>query len=311
MRVLEKHGLRQQVNVRFFAPPDELAPCFTTFYKMEVVLPQGRTVTDHLQPEWANLRFFMRNPPRATVGDGQSLSARFTATGPSSHPMRFEMGSCSMWGIGLLPLGWARYVQEPAEDYADTIFDGETHPSFARFVPLCKKLCASSGSDEDEFSAITEFFRELAPPPKDAARILAIHEAMIDPYLIEVATLAERVGLTKRTLERVCGRHFGFPPQLLLRRQRMMRSLAAFMLADMKSWSKTIDRNYHDQAHFVHEFHSFMGMSPSQYARMEHPILDAFMAERQRVWGSPVQTLDPPRSTDLPEPRREVSPERE
>jgi hypothetical protein len=38
-----------------------------------------------------------------------------------------------------------------------------------------------------------------------------------------------------------------------------------------------------------------MGMSPSEYAAMEHPILSTFMVERQRVWGSPVQTLDRPK----------------
>ena len=45
----------------------------------------------------------------------------------------------------------------------------------------------------------------------------------------------------------------------------------------------------------MHEFHTFMGMSPTQYAAMPHPVLAAFMEERQRIWGSPVQTLDTPR----------------
>ena len=295
MRASHRQGAEKAVDVRFFAPPDDLAACFTTFYRMEVRLPAGRTVTDYLQPEWANLRFFARNPPRATAANGDIVHARFTATGPSSHPTHFELGSSSMWGIGLLPLGWARYMQVPAEDHADTICDGATREPFSRFVPLAEALYASRASDEEQFAIITRFFRDFAPPPRDATRILEVHEAMVDPYLTEVSTLADRVGLTKRTLERLCARHFGFPPRLLLRRQRMMRSLAAFMLSDGASWTETIDRHYHDQSHFVHEFQSFMGMSPSQYAQMTHPILDAFMAERQRVWGSPVQTLDAPR----------------
>ena len=81
---------------------------------------------------------------------------------------------------------------------------------------------------------------------------------------------------------------------LLLRRQRLMRSLAAFMLEPRASWSAVIDRHYHDQSHFVHEFHAFMGCTPSDYAAQPHPVLSAFMAERKRIWGSPVQTLDPP-----------------
>ena len=304
MRASKEQGKTQAVKVRFFAPPDDLAPCFTTFYRMDVDLPPGATLTDLLQPEWANLRFFSHNPPTAQpMNGGEKVRSRFQATGPSSHPLRFEIGATRMWGIGLLPLGWARFMRSPAEAFADRIYEGASTEPFARFAPIGEIVSDRDCSDEDAFERITRFFREEAPMPKDAARILQVHEAMIDPYLLEVGTLADRVGLTKRTLERLCARHFGFPPRLLLRRQRMMRSLAAFMLSESGNWSETIDRHYHDQAHFVHEFHSFMGMSPTQYAQREHPVLSAFMLERQRVWGSPVQTLDVPRHVpeeDLP-----------
>ncbi|MBX7458872.1 helix-turn-helix domain-containing protein [Qipengyuania sp. 1NDH17] len=289
-------GAVPQVAVRFFAPPDDLAPCFTTFYKMEVRPPRGKILSDYLQPEWSNLRFFMGEPPHAYPPEGgDAVTSSFQATGPSSLPMRFELPATSMWGIGLLPLGWARYMAAPADEFANTICDGHQSEVFSRFTPLHNALCSGGENDAAQFALITEFFRDLAPMPRDASRILKVHEAMVDPYLIEVGTLAERVGITTRTLERLCRRHFGFPPRLLLRRQRMMRSLAAFMLSDGKSWTETIDRHYHDQAHFVHEFHTFMGMSPTQYAAMPHPVLAAFMEERQRVWGSPVQTLDTPR----------------
>ncbi len=289
-------GGKTPVRVRFFAPPDDLAPCFTTFYKLEVDLPRGEFLTDLLQPEWSNLRFFSGNSPRSFPTDGgEIVTSSFQATGPSAKPMRFELPATTMWGIGMLPLGWARFVDAPADAYADTICDGYKSDVFSRFTPLHDALFAANASDEVQFALISKFFRELAPQPRDAARIVRVHEAMIDPYLLEVSTLAERVGITTRTLERLCRRHFGFPPRLLLRRQRMMRSLAAFMLSDRKSWTENIDRHYHDQAHFVHEFHSFMGMSPSQYASMPHPVLSAFMSARQKIWGSPVQTLDPPR----------------
>ena len=296
MKVESSSEFPGPVEVRFFAPPDDLAPCFTTFYKMEVRPPRGGVLADYLQPEWSNLRFFMGKPPRAYPADGgEAVTSTFQATGPSSLPMRFELPATQMWGIGLLPLGWARFVAAPAHEYANRLCDGHESDVFGRFTPLHDALSSASGSDEAQFALIAAFFRDLAPMPRDADRIVKVHEAMVDPYLVEVATLAERVNITTRTLERLCRRHFGFPPSLLLRRQRMMRSLAAFMLSDGKSWTETIDRHYHDQAHFVHEFHTFMGMAPTQYAAMPHPVLKAFMAERQRIWGSPVQTLDTPR----------------
>lgn len=285
-----------QLDVRFFAPPADLAPCFTTFYRLEIALPTGRTVTDALQPEWANLRFFAEHPPEAGFDGGAAIKgARFQATGPSSRPARFTLRPTRMWGVGLHPLGWARYVGAPACAHANTIVDGEKSAVFDRFAALCAPLCRRGGEDKTQFAALIDFFRAAGPPPRDEARIRAVHEALVDPLVLDVGALAERSALTKRTLERVCLKHFGFAPRLLLRRQRLMRTLAAFMLGEGANWTKAIDRQYHDQAHFVHEFHSFMGMSPSEYAAAPHPILAAFMAERQRIWGSPAQTLDTPR----------------
>ena len=283
-----------KIDVKFFAPPEDLAPCFTTFYRLEIVAPPGSPIVDYLQPEWANLRFFASNPPSARVFDGPSLdAARFQATGPSSRPTEFAIGTTRMWGIGLLPLGWARFVGEDAAANANIIVDGEAHETFARFAPLCGDLCNPDGDDAEQFARIIGFFRNLAEPHRDADRILRVHDRLVDPQLLQVTELADSTGLSKRTLERLCSRHFGFPPRLLLRRQRLMRSLAAFML-DHGSWTEAIDRHYHDQSHFVHEFHAFMQMSPIEYAALPHPILSAFMTERQRVWGSPAQTLDTP-----------------
>jgi AraC-like DNA-binding protein len=109
-----------------------------------------------------------------------------------------------------------------------------------------------------------------------------------------VAEFAEHSEMERRTLERLCDRHFGFSPKLLLRRQRFMRSLAQFMLDHAANWSEAMDEHYHDQAQFVREFRTFMRMSPGEYAALDHPILAAFMKHRARVWGAAAQTLDPP-----------------
>lgn len=282
------------IDVRFFAPPADLEGCFTTFYRMELTVADGGTVTDWLQPEWANLRFFTGSVPSAQI-DGVTLDdARFTVTGPSSLPNRFELGSTRMWGIGLLPLGWARFVRLPAVRYANVLANGETHSDFRRFVPLAHLVVGARPDDEAEFARIVEFFRGTGRPVADQDRIRAVHAAMVDANMDSVAHFAERAGLGVRALERCCRRHFGFSPKLLLRRQRFMRSLAAFMLAKGGNWTQAIDELYHDQSHFTRDFRTFMRMTPTEYAALPHPILGAFMAERAKVWGSPAQTLDKP-----------------
>lgn len=285
-----------EIAVRFHAPPADLARFFTTLYRVEIVVPEGARVADALQPEWANLRFFAGDFPvsRSVAGD-RVAGADFVATGPSSGPLDFTVGTTRLWGIGLLPLGWATFVGEPAHRAANRVFDGRQAPPFAAFVPLADDLAADPGREEAEYARLVRFFRHEAPRHGDEdPRIAAIHAMLLEEDVGDVADMAERAGLTTRTLERLARRAFGFPPKLLLRRQRFMRSLANYMLDPQAGWSGSIDRGYYDQSHFVRDCHRFLGMAPSEYAAMGHPVMASFVRERHRLYGSAVQTLDRP-----------------
>jgi AraC-like DNA-binding protein len=285
---------RCRVDARFFAPPADLEGCLTSIYRLDLAVADGGRVVDWLQPEWGNLRMFAGDLPKTRVGEGPVMTdVRFTITGPSSRSARFELGTTRMWGIGLLPLGWARFVGKPATAYANLLADAERHADFTRFAAL-PDVFADSPDDDAEFDRIVAILRASAQPAPAADKIAAVHRAMIQLDVATVGEFAALAGLSVRALERTCRRHFGFAPKLLLRRQRFMRSLAAWMLGGMGRWSPSIDALYTDQAHFNHEFHEFMGMSPSEYAALPHPILSAFMEQRAKVWGSPAQTLDRP-----------------
>ena len=99
--------------------------------------------------------------------------------------------------------------------------------------------------------------------------------------------------MTVKSLERFCRRYFGFTPKLLLRRQRFVRSLAQFMLDPTLSWINALDGQYHDQAQFVREFREFMGLRPTEYARMPHPIVAPIIHQRMADQGAATQ-LDLP-----------------
>jgi AraC-like DNA-binding protein len=283
-----------RIDVRFFAPPPEFADCFTSIYRLDLVVDDGARVVDWLQPEWGNLRVFSGDLPVAQMVGGPPLhDACMSATGPSAVSARFELGTTRMWGIGFLPLGWARVMRLPAMQYANILTDAETHPDFARFAGL-RGIFGETPDDEAEYTRIVEILRPFDAPVIEGDKIRAVHGAMVELGLATVSEFADHAGLSVRALERICRRHFGFPPKLLLRRQRFMRSLAAWMIGGMGRWTEAIDELYTDQAHFNRDFHAFMGMGPSDYASRPHPILSAFMAQRARTWGSPAQTLDRP-----------------
>ncbi|MBC2667498.1 AraC family transcriptional regulator [Novosphingobium flavum] len=285
-----------EVSARFFAPPEALRRYFTTFYLIECTAPDGVRLTDHLHPEWANLRIFSGDCPDAEGLGGDRLSGSpFCATGPSSKAVRFTVGATRMWGIGLLPLGWMGYVGTAADELADAVVDGARHPAFSSFAALAGRLFGPEPDPDGELERIAgHFLARPVPPMPDEDRIVAIHMALVDPDVLTVSDLVARVGIGQRTIERICHRAFGFSPKVLLRRQRFMRSLAQYLLDPSLKWIGALDGHYHDQAQFVRDFHQFMGMSPSAYAALDKPILSAVIKARARFVGRPVQALDTP-----------------
>ncbi|AKH41341.1 AraC-like DNA-binding protein [Altererythrobacter atlanticus] len=291
-----------EIDVRFFQPPAPLDGCFTSFYRLNLTVGEGEQVEDWLQPEWANLRFFRDARPEATVpGGGKLTDVDFPVTGPSSLPTHFRLGTTRCWGAGLFPLGWARFIEGDAYTMANWLVDGRESPPFARVAPLADIIFDGPEDDEAEYMRMVAYFMALNKPHHDEDRIRAIHAALLSPEVHSVADFARRVDITPRTLDRLCRRYFGFPPKLLLRRQRFMRSLADWMIGG-GYWTDALDAQYFDQSQFTREFKAFMTMSPSEYAALDHPILGAFMAQRARIWGSAAQTLDRPDSGRIKKP---------
>lgn len=268
---------------------------FTSFYCAEIAVAAGARITDYLHPEWANVRFVSGDLPDARIGAEALSGVAAITVGPSSSSARFTVGTTRLWGIGLMPLGWAKFVRTPAIDRADTLSDIMVDPAYAAFRPLARTIFGSEPDEQGELARIIAHFEGLADVPvPDEARIVACHTAIIDPEISSVAQVAQAAGLPAHTVERLCRRYFGFPPRLLLRRQRFLRSLVQYMLDPSLKWIGAIDGHYHDQAQFVRDFHRFMGMSPREYAALPHPVLLAVMRARHEVAGAAVQALHPP-----------------
>jgi len=221
-------------------------------------------------------------PAVAEITSGHRIhNARFPVFGPRTKAVRFRIGTTRVWSINLSPVGWARYIQEPAHVFANVVMDGLDHPAFSRFHRLVETVFETEPDQQAELDRIIEFLGSLDAPvvPKED-RIYDIYLALLEPQLKRVGELAEQLGLSLRTLERTCLNAFGFSPKTLLRRQRFLRSLTEFTLDPSLKWIGAMDALYHDQAQFVRDFREFMGMTPSAYAAMDKPIMQAVMKER-------------------------------
>ena len=80
--------------------------------------------------------------------------------------------------------------------------------------------------------------------------------------------LVDRYGLNKRMLQRLFARYVGVSPKWVIQRYRLNE--AAEQLANGESINQAelaLNLGYSDQAHFIRDFKSIVGVSPAAYAR--------------------------------------------
>ena len=278
-------------RLRFHLPDPGLRDCISSYYSLEV---GDVAVDDRLHPEWANIRFALRGDWTWSLTGGLDPSPIATLFGPTGKSAR-TTGSPGglLFGIGLLPMGWARLVQAPARLFAN------------RMVPLSElwgdgaaRLHRALAGDPDDGERVRRLdellLRLLAEAPPAEPHLAAIHRALASGDIATVSAFAAEVGVTQRTLERLCPNLFGFAPKPLLRRQRFLRTLDRAVHNPDRTLTELLEDGYTDQSHFVREFRSFMGLTPTAYFAEPRTMMRLAAAERERVVGQTMQGLHQP-----------------
>ncbi|MCT2399176.1 AraC family transcriptional regulator [Novosphingobium mangrovi (ex Huang et al. 2023)] len=267
---------------------------FASVFLIEVEVADGDFVEDFMFPDWAAMRFNREPTVTGNTRGGANVGqSAFSVSGPRSQEACIRTGNLRQWGVLVHPLGWALLVGKPAHEYANGLADGMTDPVFARFRPLAETLFGPEPDTDGELQRLTAFFAGLEPLHEPAeASIARVYDAVQDPEIDSVPQLADRAGISRRTLERLCQRTFGFPPKMLLRRQRFLRSLIDFTVDPSLKWVGALDATYHDQAQFVRDFREFMGMTPSEYGQREKPVVEPVVHARVRYLRETMQGFD-------------------
>ncbi|WP_310474577.1 helix-turn-helix domain-containing protein [Sandarakinorhabdus sp.] len=276
--------------MQFALPAAHLRPLITTYYGVTTPV----ALEDHLHPEWGNIRFTLRGEWAVTrPGLDDPTPQRGALFGPTDRTgIVSSAGPGSMVGVGLTALGWATLVDRSAHDHANRISD-LTEIFGARADTLWANLCAA---DWDGRCALFDaFFSELAAAaPLPDPLIARLQQALVSDSIDTVPHFAADLGLTQRTLARLCHRAFGFSPKQLLRRQRFLRTLAEIGDRLDQPLSTLLDGGYFDQSHFIREFKAYMGMTPLAHFHSPRQMMRRAGAERLRTAGARVQGLHQP-----------------
>jgi AraC-like DNA-binding protein len=86
-----------------------------------------------------------------------------------------------------------------------------------------------------------------------------------DPAENNITRVASSHGITTRYLQKLIYQHTGLSPKSFDKISRFKKSLALLGQPDMPLTSVAYDSGYFDQSHFIRDFKSFTGITPSAY----------------------------------------------
>ena len=81
--------------------------------------------------------------------------------------------------------------------------------------------------------------------------------------------LVIRAGIGKRSIQRIFNEYVGVSPKWTIRRYRLHEVIEKVNSGGRPAWAElALELGYFDQAHFINDFRSIVGYSPTQYQRL-------------------------------------------
>jgi AraC-like DNA-binding protein len=96
-----------------------------------------------------------------------------------------------------------------------------------------------------------------------------------------VSQVVDRLGFSQRRFIQLFTDEVGLTPKLFSRVSRFQRVIQMAHAVDEIDWTQVaLDCGYYDQAHFIHDFQSFAGITPSDYLVRKTPHVNHVPMER-------------------------------
>jgi AraC-like DNA-binding protein len=169
-------------------------------------------------------------------------------------------------GVAFAPGGTVAFLRVPAHETADRDVPLEELIGIRRTATLRERLLESDGA-EAGLDALEAALLELwTSKPIHPAVTFALGVIDRVPHTASIAAVTDAVGMSaKRFIERFKA-DVGMTPKRYCRVRRFQRALASAHRPAGVEWTQVaLECGYFDQAHFIHDFKSFAGVTPTGY----------------------------------------------
>ena len=169
-------------------------------------------------------------------------------------------------GVAFRPAGTVPFICVPAHETRDADVPLEALWGRRRTAALRERLLESDGPDAALDALETALLEVWTPPGLHPAVTFALTAFERAPLTRSVAAVTDAIGLSaKRFIERF-KREVGMTPKRYCRIRRFQRAVAQANQESAVDWPQVaLDCGYFDQAHFIHDFRSFAGITPTGY----------------------------------------------
>lgn len=186
-------------------------------------------------------------------------------TGKSFHVIE---GQGCVFGVKFHPGGFYPFLKQPAAQFANRsvsfreVFGVDSQRLEDTILPL---------TDTTQMIALMEDFlcAHLPEPDENVTLIRQIVDYVIaNRTVTKVDDVVERFSISKRTLQRLFSQYVGASPKWVIKRYRLHEAADQLAVSPVRDYAKmALELGYFDQAHFIKDFKTMVGISPLEYAR--------------------------------------------
>ncbi len=278
------------ISIRYFAPAPPLRPYLSSYYQFESDLPR---FADLMRAELPQIRLITRGAAHNHYASGiVRPAAPASLQGPTMGPVRFASeGPLHLFGVGLLPRGWAAFIGEAADRLADDVVD--LGAVLGPEADVVHAAVADARDDAARVAAADRFFlghldRARAGPLWFTRLADSWLTGAADP---DVDALVRASGMSARSVERLSRRIYGGSPKLLARKYRALGAAVRLGNGEAAGWTDIAPGAFYDQAHFIREFKQFVGMTPMRFMASAAPVTRITIARKKLLPGLPPLAL--------------------
>jgi AraC-like DNA-binding protein len=267
-----------QLVLDYLPPSKAIADYVSAYYLFEC---DAATLEQVERADLAQLRFVFSGGGVMTDHHGASHDFHETSLlGPRMRAARVRAtGPLRMFGLGILPAGWAAIVQRDASKMVDQIFDATD--VIGSFVSGLTPKLAKAESLEEMKAVFEDHFQQHHHRPNDETlgftqTVNAWLEESLNP---DVASLVARTDTNQRTLERMMKRLYGAAPKQIARKYRALRA-ANLIVHGEGDWKDYAGELYYDHSHCIRDIKAFVGLTPAALRDNNNPLLHMTFGRR-------------------------------